>query len=45
MCDDKYQIKQKAYYLNLLLLKDELKYFHEMLGREVKNSDGWIDKL
>ena len=26
MSDDKYQIKQKAYYLNLLLLKDELKY-------------------
>ena len=45
MSDDKYQIKQKAYYLNLLLLKDELKYFHERLGREVKDSDGWIAKL
>lgn len=45
MSVDKYQIKHKAYYLNLLLLKDELQYFHELLGLEVKDSDGWTAKL
>ena len=42
---DKYQIKKKANHLKLLLLKDDLKYFHEMMQLEVKDDDSWIAKL
>jgi len=45
MSDDKYQFKKKSYYLNLLLLKDELNYFHEMLRLEVKDTASWIIML
>lgn len=42
---EKYQIKEKAYYLNLLLLKDDLKYFHELLGRSANGYEDWLYKL
>jgi hypothetical protein len=45
MSAEKYQIKEKAYYLNLLLLKDDLKYFHKLLGKSVKDPDDWLGKL
>jgi hypothetical protein len=37
--------QKKANYLKLLLLKDDLKYFHNMLSLEAKDSDSWIAKL
>ena len=45
MSEKKYQIKEKAQYLNLLLLKDDLEYFHEMLGSSTKGSEGFLGKL
>lgn len=42
MSAKKYQIKEKAQYLRLLLLKDDLTYFHELLG---KTSEDWPTKL
>jgi hypothetical protein len=45
MTADKYQITEKAAYLNLFLLKDELKSFHEILSREIVDADSWLVKL
>lgn len=45
MCAGKYQIKEKAQYLNLLLLKDDLTYFHELLDRPTKDTENWLNKL
>lgn len=42
---EKYQIKEKAQYLNLLLLKDDLTYFHGMLCSTAKGADGWLNQL
>jgi len=43
--EDKYQIERKANYLKLLLLKDDLEYFHNMLQLSVDGGDSWIAKL
>lgn len=45
MGSEKYQIKEKAQYLNLLLLKDDLTYFHELLDRPTKDTKDWLNKL
>lgn len=45
MSAEKYQIKEKAHYLNLLLLKDDLEYFHELLSDSSKDPDGLLGKL
>ncbi len=45
MSSEKYQIKEKAQYLNLLLLKDDLTYSHELLDRPTKNTEDWLIKL
>lgn len=45
MSAEKYQIKEKAQYLNLLLLKDDLTYFHELLDRPTKGTEDWLNKL
>ena len=45
MSSEKYQIKEKAQYLNLLLLKDDLTYFHGLLDRQTKNAEDWLIKL
>lgn len=45
MSREKYQIKEKANFLNLLLLKDDLIHFHRLLDRPTKNTDDWLHKL
>ena len=45
MGDGKYQIKEKAHYLKLLLLKDDLIYFHELLGRPTQSAEDLLNKL
>lgn len=38
MSAETYQIKEKAHYLRLLLLKDDLTYFHGVPGESSRNS-------
>lgn len=45
MNKQKYQITEKSNYLNMLILIDELKSFHEFLSDEVADIDKWISKL
>jgi hypothetical protein len=45
MNPEKFQIKDKAHYLNLLLLKDDLTHFQELLDRPTKNTEEWLNKL
>lgn len=45
MSSEKYQIKEKAQYLNLLLLKDDLTYLHELLDCPTKSTEDWLNKL
>ena len=45
MSSEKYQIKEKAQYLNLLLLKDDLTYLHELLVCPTKNTQDLLNKL
>lgn len=45
MTEDKYQIKIKAQYINLLLLKDELQYFDGLLSEAITDSESWLVKL
>lgn len=45
MSAEKYQVKEKAQYLNLLLLKDDLTYFHELLDRPTKATGDWLNQL
>lgn len=45
MSSEKYQIKEKAQYLNLLLLKDDLTYLHDLLDCPTKNTQNWLNKL
>lgn len=43
--EDKYQIKTKAKYLKLLLLKNDLEHFHNTLQVSADDGDSWIAKL
>lgn len=45
MVEDKYQITAKAEYLNLLLLKDELQHFDEILSGAITDAGSWLMKL
>lgn len=45
MTEEKYQITAKAHYINLLLLKDELKYFDVLLSKKIVGSESWLTKL
>ncbi len=45
MTEDKYQITEKAQYINLLLLKDELEYFDRILSEEITGLNDWLTKL
>ena len=45
MTEDKYQLTTKAQYINLLLLKDELQYFDEVLSGVISDLDNWLTKL
>lgn len=45
MIEDKYQITIKSYYINLLLLKDELQHFDKLLSEKVLDSEDWLNKL
>jgi hypothetical protein len=45
MSEDKYQITEKAQYLNLVILKDELQNFDTLLSEVIKDSDTWLSKL
>jgi len=45
MSFEKYQIIEKTNFLNLLLLKDDLMYFYELLDRPTKSADDWLNKL
>lgn len=45
MNKQKYQITEKSNYLNLLILIDELKSYHESLSSEISDIDSWIIKL
>lgn len=45
MLEDKYQIKIKAQYINLLLLKDELLHFDKELSKSISDAEGWVLKL
>lgn len=45
MINDKYQIKKKAHYVKLLLLRDELQYFDGVLSQAITNSESWSGKL
>jgi hypothetical protein len=45
MTEDKYQIKPKAQYLNVLLLKDEIRYFDGLLSGVISDIDNWLTKL
>ncbi len=40
-----YQIKEKAQYLNLLILKDDLEYSHELLSSSTEGIEGLLCKL
>lgn len=42
---EKYQIVEKANYLNLLILIDELKTYDKNLSKEVIDTEGWAEKL
>ncbi len=45
MEEDKYQITEKANFINLLLLEDEIKHFDIILSKQVKNISDWQEKL
>ena len=45
MSEDKYQIVAKADYVNLLLLKDELEYFDDVLSDTLEGKGSWLVKL
>ena len=45
MTEDKYQILEKSQYMTLLLLKDELQYFDELLSEGIKDISSWSSKL
>ena len=45
MTEKKYQITTKSYYINLLLLIDELQYFDELLSKKITDSESWLIKL
>ena len=45
MAEDKYQITEKAQYLNFLLLKDELQNFDTLLSEAISDTDSWLSKL
>jgi hypothetical protein len=45
MTEDKYQITVKSYYINLLLLKDELQYFDNLLSDKIFDQKDWLNKL
>jgi hypothetical protein len=45
MTEEKYQITTKAYYINVLLLKDELKYFDKLLSETIVDLESWLTKL
>ncbi|RTE64268.1 hypothetical protein EH243_18265 [Amphritea opalescens] len=45
MSEDKYQITEKAQYLNLLILKDELQSFDTLLSEAITDADTWLSKL
>ena len=45
MTEDKYQILEKSQYMTLLLLKDELQYFDEVLSEENSDISSWLSKL
>jgi hypothetical protein len=45
MTEDKYQILEKSQYMTLLLLKDELQYFDDVLSEEIKDISSWLSKL
>jgi hypothetical protein len=45
MSEDKYQITEKAQYLNLLILKDELQSFNMLLSEAITDADTWLSKL
>lgn len=45
MSHEKYQIQEKANYLNLLILKDELLYFSNLLRKSTKDIDDLIIKF
>ncbi len=45
MFQEKYQFREKAIHLKLLILKDDLEYYHDKLCTQVVDVDSWIDKL
>jgi hypothetical protein len=45
MAEDKYQITEKAQYINCLLLKDELQNFDALLSEAISDADTWLSKL
>lgn len=45
MAENNYQITEKAQYVNLLLLKDELQYFDEVLSEAAVDIGVWLKKL
>lgn len=45
MTEDKYQILEKSQYMTLLLLKDELQYFDQVLSEGVMDISSWLSKL
>lgn len=45
MTEDKYQILEKSQYMTLLLLKDELQYFDEVLSEGIMDISSWLSKL
>lgn len=45
MSKSKYQIFEKAQYLNILLLKDEIQSSHELLLKTITDTESWLTKL
>jgi len=45
MSKEKYQFREKAIRLKLLILKDDLEYYHNKLCSKVVDIESWIDKL
>ena len=45
MTEERYQITTKAHYINLLLLRNELRHFDKVLAETISDSEIWLTKL